>query len=163
MTARKSQSGGGYKPRAPGSLKAATDRLIAACGGVEAAANLSRVGKSTMQRYGDAECPESYMPVDVVRALELHSGEALVTAYLAAELGCEVHAVAYDRDHGAIAADIARLSQDFGRLFADSAKALAMGEAGITAAQAGIVTADIDDAISVLFQYRAALARLRAT
>jgi hypothetical protein len=114
-----------------------------------------------MQRYGDPECPDFYMPADVVRALELHAQDPVVTRYLAAEAGCDLARIVHDGDAATIAEDMARLSQDFGRLFADGAKALALGESGVTAPQAGVLTADIDDALSVLFAFRAALSRLR--
>ena len=66
-------------------LKIAFGELVALVGGLEAAASLCRVGKSTLARYAslspaDAEC---FAPVDVVRALEAVTGEATVTSELA--------------------------------------------------------------------------------
>lgn len=66
-------------------LKIAFGELVARVGGIEAAASLCRVGKSTIARYAslspaDDEC---FVPVDVVRALEAVAGEAIVTSELA--------------------------------------------------------------------------------
>lgn len=66
-------------------LKIAFGELLGRVGGLEAAAGLCRVGKSTLARYAslspaDAEC---FAPVDVVRALEAVAGEAIVTTALA--------------------------------------------------------------------------------
>lgn len=68
-------------------LKAAFRRMIEAIGGVDQAAALTRVGKSSIGYYGAPHC-DQFAPVDVVLALEEVSpiGPA-VTAYLARRAG----------------------------------------------------------------------------
>lgn len=66
-------------------LKIAFGELAGRIGGVEAAASLCRVSKSTIARYAslspaDAEC---FAPIDVVRALEAVAGDPIVTSALA--------------------------------------------------------------------------------
>lgn len=65
-------------------LKVRFGELVAKVGGIEAAASLTRVGKSAIARYAslnpaEAEC---FAPVDIVRDLEAVAGEAIVTAAL---------------------------------------------------------------------------------
>lgn len=63
-------------------LKTATRRLIDACGGVEAAALISRVGKTSMSDYQNIDKPDCFMPADVAADLERACGQALLTATL---------------------------------------------------------------------------------
>jgi hypothetical protein len=72
-------------------LKNASKRLGQAAGGIEAAANYCRVGKTLLGDYGSPN-NETFMPVDVVADLEAvthgTAGWPLVTRMLAAEAGC---------------------------------------------------------------------------
>lgn len=69
--------------RAPGSLKETEAALVKACGGLEKAAALTRVGDSQLQRYTAPGEPDCHMPADVVRSLEMHCGVPHVTSHLA--------------------------------------------------------------------------------
>ena len=63
-------------------LKAAARRLIARCGGVEAAALICGKGKSTVSLYGRADS-SLFMPADVILKLERDCEEPHVTSWLA--------------------------------------------------------------------------------
>ncbi|MGK2872395.1 MAG: hypothetical protein ACSLFL_09085 [Alphaproteobacteria bacterium] len=67
-------------------LKQATKRLIKACGGLEAASMVTRVGHSELARYYDPS-EKLFMPIDVVADLEAISGNAYVCQSLAHMLG----------------------------------------------------------------------------
>ncbi len=68
------------------SLKQASKRLIKACGGLEAASMVTRVGHSELARYYDPS-EKLFMPIDVVADLEAIAGNALVCQSLAHMLG----------------------------------------------------------------------------
>lgn len=63
-------------------LKAAQRDLIAACGGIERAAEICAYGKSTVGRWNNQDSAE-LMPLDAVDALEAECGRAEVTLALA--------------------------------------------------------------------------------
>lgn len=67
-------------------LKQASKRLIRACGGLEAASLVTRVGHSELARYYDPE-EKLFIPVDVAADLEAISCNPLVTQSLAHMLG----------------------------------------------------------------------------
>ena len=67
-------------------LKQSSKRLIKACGGLEAASLVTRVGHSELARYYDPE-EKLYMPIDVAADLEATSGGLIVTKSLALMLG----------------------------------------------------------------------------
>ncbi len=68
------------------SLKQASKRLIKACGGLEAASMVTRVGHSELARYYDP-AEKLFMPIDVAADLETIAGNALVSQSLAHMLG----------------------------------------------------------------------------
>lgn len=72
-------------------LKSKTRELIAAVGGIEAAAAIVKRGKSTVGRWQDFECADS-APLVCIAALETACGSAIVTAALA---GAASRACAY--------------------------------------------------------------------
>jgi hypothetical protein len=149
------------KPREPGSLKEATALLIQACGGLDRSANLVRVGRSTVARYSDPADDVSYIPADVIRALELNCAEPIVTRYLAAEQGCSLSCVKYDPTPQALAEDVAALARDCAELMGDSAKAISAAQGEVSPSERGRLTADIDRTIAVLFHMRGRLAEGR--
>ncbi len=67
-------------------LKQTSRSLIKACGGLEAASLVTRVGHSELARYCDLE-EKLFMPIDVAADLEAVSGNALVSQSLAHMLG----------------------------------------------------------------------------
>jgi len=64
-------------------IKAAFRRLVKSCGGLEAAATLTRVGKSQLHEYGSLQHEVSFPPADVIADLERDAGDAIVSALLA--------------------------------------------------------------------------------
>lgn len=74
-------------------LRAHTRRLVIAAGGVDAAALITRAGKSSLSLYGaegNGDKPNPYIPADVVADLEKDVGEPMVTRELARIAGFEL-------------------------------------------------------------------------
>lgn len=63
-------------------LKQASKRLIRACGGLEAASMVTRVGHSELARYYDP-AEKLFMPIDVAADLETIANNAIVSQNLA--------------------------------------------------------------------------------
>jgi hypothetical protein len=63
-------------------LKQASKRLIKACGGLEAASMVTRVGHSELARYYDPS-ERLFMPIDVAADLESIAGNAVLSQSLA--------------------------------------------------------------------------------
>lgn len=138
-------------------LKIAFGELLGLVGGLEAAAGLCRVGKSTLARYAslspaDAEC---FAPVDVVRALEAVAGEAIVTTALATMADgtfVKLPSVAHPADlFGALAA--------LSREVSDTTTAICAGfnDGKFCDVDAGKTLAEVDDVIARATQMRALL------
>lgn len=70
-------------------LKLASKRLVKACGGLESAALITRVGHSELARYYDP-AEKLYLPIDIAADLETDCGNPLVTAVLAKLAGHEM-------------------------------------------------------------------------
>lgn len=76
------------------SLKQASKRLIKSCGGLEAAAMVTRVGHSELARYYDPS-EKLFMPIDVAADLEAISRNPLVSRCLADMLGFSLIPIEY--------------------------------------------------------------------
>lgn len=74
-------------------IKDATKRLIKRCGGLQKAADITRLCKSRLSDCQNVSDLSSFLPVDVVADLESHVGESIVSQLLAefAVDGCEPH------------------------------------------------------------------------
>lgn len=68
-------------------LKAATRTLIKNCGGLEAAAAVTRVGTSSLSDYCSVEKSDVFIPLDVALDLQIESGTYPITEALAALSG----------------------------------------------------------------------------
>ncbi|WP_430636387.1 hypothetical protein [Sphingomonas hankookensis] len=70
-------------------LKERTGELLAAVGGLEAAASYCRVSKTQLGRYASLSPADAdtFAPIDVVRCLETAAGQPIVTEHLAADAG----------------------------------------------------------------------------
>ena len=125
---------GAKKPRIAGSLKEAETALVAACGGLERAHQVTLISKSTLARYTDPQDEATHMPVHVVRALETHCGQPIVLEYLAACEGLQLVSVADPAN-----ADPTKLRARVGREGAQfiAAATAALGSASIDAGEAG--------------------------
>jgi len=71
------------QPRDIRAIKTATSALIEECGGVEAAATITRVGKSQLSDYANPHKPDVVIPADVAADLEATTHAPLITAVLA--------------------------------------------------------------------------------
>lgn len=133
----------------------ATRRLVKAAGGLEAAASVTRVGKSTLGRYQDPGSGD-WMPVDVVADLESESGQRFVTEALARQSGCLLLPLpAASAAAPEMAQRLARLGQEIAEVFAASAAALADGR--VEPAEAARMINEIDDAVRELAGLRSLL------
>lgn len=114
-----------YKPRRPGSLKAAVTTLIELCGGMNRAAEIARVSRSQLFRYSNdsEDDANTHMPADIVAALERYSRQPVVTEWLAAESTCLLLAVEIGSGGESIPQDVAEIAQHASRLFAEFAAA----------------------------------------
>lgn len=70
-------------------IKQATRRLVKACGGLESAATITRVGHSELARYYDP-AEKLFMPIDIAADLETDCGKPMLTRALASLAGCEL-------------------------------------------------------------------------
>lgn len=84
MTADRPNGSGTYQ-----AIKAATRRLIRACGGLEDAADETRVSAQTLCLYQSPNRSE-YVPADVVADLEQVCGDPVVTRALAKAAGYDL-------------------------------------------------------------------------
>jgi hypothetical protein len=75
-------------------LKRRTDQLIDSCGGLVAAAEETRAGKSSLANYADSRegvvGSALWAPIDIIADLEKAAGEPLVTKELARLAGYEL-------------------------------------------------------------------------
>lgn len=71
-------------------IKAAFRQLTKLCGGLEAAALDTRVGKSSLGNYGNVNMPDEFAPADVIADLEAAVGEPVVTRALAKAAGYQL-------------------------------------------------------------------------
>jgi hypothetical protein len=75
-------------------LKRRTDRLIDLCGGLIAASEETRAGKSSLSNYADSRehgaGANLWAPIDIIADLEAAAGEPLVTKELARLAGYEL-------------------------------------------------------------------------
>jgi hypothetical protein len=71
-------------------LKEATADLISNAGGYANAPNYCRVTKKTLERYADPDYHDTFMPADVIEALELVASHPFVTEHLAESARCHL-------------------------------------------------------------------------
>lgn len=106
-------------------IKAATRRLITACGGIDAAASAVGLGRSTMAEYQAAHLV-SHMPLDVVCVLEQFSGTVEITALLARRHGLAL-VPAESSPAACLTRQVSRLFQEAAELGGAHADALTDG------------------------------------
>lgn len=115
-------------PREPGSLKDAEAALVKACGGLIRAAALTRVRKAQLHRYTDPSEPECHMPADVVVALELASGQPIVTQFLALQsAGVFMPLPKVGPEKKTYMAHLGAIGKDTGQFYAEACEALQDG------------------------------------
>ncbi len=138
-------------------LKIAFGELVALVGGLEAAASTCRVSKSTLARYAslspaDAEC---FAPVDVVRALEAVTGQAVVTS----ELACMADGTFVKLPSVARPAELFGALAALSRETSDTTTAICTGfnDGKFCDVDAGKTLAEVNDVIARATQMRALL------
>lgn len=152
-----------YKRRTYGTLKGATAELVEACGGISKAAQLARIGKSTMFRFTDEsdEHASVAMPADIIDLLERHCGRAIVTDWLAAQRGAVLFAP--ELEPGAAAdmpQDVARIAEKAARLF--GAYALAQADGTLSREEAASLLAIGDAMVRAYMETRGCLVAIVA-
>jgi hypothetical protein len=147
-------------------LKLASKRLGQAAGGVEAAANYCRVGKSLLSEYGSRN-NETFMPIDVVADLEAvthgTAGWPLVTRMLAAEAGCAL--VELPKPTAPDAnwfAQLGKLCSETGDVINRLGEALADGNVCAADVRKLNLLSECDDAIGALVNIRARFEQIDA-
>jgi hypothetical protein len=152
-----------YKPRPPATLGSATEALINACGGPSAAADLPgcRVGRKQLFNYTDDEedNADKWMPADIVRALERHAGDPILTRFLAAESGHALIPLMLDVDIMALPPQVARAAKEAAEVF--GAMAIDLADGTVTAREAGRTIEEIDDALKAFGALRGELMAIR--
>lgn len=140
-------------------LKERTGELVAAVGGLEAAASYCRVTKTTLGRYTSLAAADAdyFAPIDVVRCLETAAGDPIVTAHLSTEAGGVFVAVP---DVSASGADLLHLLAVQSRESSELTTAMCDGLADgvLTAAEARKAMREAEQLAAVAMQMRAELA-----
>ena len=108
-------------------LKTLARALIAAAGGLEAAACVTRVNRSRLAEYQDMTGP-AFMPADVGAALEEVAGEPLLTRELARRAGYALVPLGAPPGSDGLAVAMAEMGQEVGEAFAAHAAALRDGQ-----------------------------------
>lgn len=109
-------------------LKAATRELVKQAGGVDAAAGITRPGRSTLSDYGNPGHEDVFMPADVIADLEAATGLPAVTGILARLQGYELMRVEFGGDVDPKWAErLASVGKEIAEVFAKSGQALANG------------------------------------
>lgn len=153
-------SNGTDRPRHHGAqtyagLKAATRLVLRDCGGLDAAAASSRVGRSQFSDYANPNS-DKFIPVDVAIDIEAIGGIPHVTAALARAQGYELLPVE-PRDRGQLGLALAAISAGVGTLFATVATAFADGH--LTPEEEADLYRDLDNVIRLASEARALLRR----
>lgn len=121
-------SKGGYKPRPPLGLEAATEQTVTDLGGFPVVCNFPgvRVGRSTLFKYTDPseENRAHRIPMDVAAVLTAESVRRGHVPHLLHWFLEQVEHCAQDAEEGALIALTARLAKEVGDVFADLSAAL---------------------------------------
>ncbi|SNY94095.1 hypothetical protein SAMN04515647_4418 [Cohaesibacter sp. ES.047] len=124
--------------------------LIKTCGGIECAADLSRVSQAHIGRYG-APDGRDWMPADVIADLEKDIGEPVVSRALVQALGFEVVKLPDGRWDGDINQQLAAMFKEVGEVTHHIGECLADdGEITPDECRAHRLRKEIDDALQVL-------------
>lgn len=140
-------------------LKAAVRDLVHACGGVERAAELATLGKSTVARWQDAELRD-FPGIAVVALLEAECGRADVSRAMAELAGLTVGARdAAQQEKASLMATHAEAVTQAAQLMAEGA--LVFSDLHVTPAEATAMDRAAQRLERSLAQYRTALAGVR--
>jgi hypothetical protein len=131
-----------FAPAAYNAVKTGTKMLVQDLGGVDAAATVTRVGRSQLSAY-TMLTDERFIPADVVMDLEFAAGTPRVTAALARAQGYGLVPVEPMREKSALAVLLSRIGKDVGELFATSSTALS--HPALTEAERADLIRELDD------------------
>lgn len=135
-------------------IKRATRDLVRSVGGTSEGAVLCRVRQQDLSDYQNRDQPGRFMPADVIRDLEAVAGRPFVTEALAIEAG---YALVKLPDAIAVAGDWPAMLARFGKEAGDVvAKVATHAMAGLTVRDAPTLVPEIDEALAVLVNMRAA-------
>ena len=150
-----------YKSRPPGSLKSAVSELVDACGGQNRVAEFLGVGKTTVQKWTDAdrENADKHMSAHNVWLLERLCGQPIVTAFLAAEARAVLLRLPRLEDGAPLGAQAAVLARDISDMYGEISFAMADGK--VEAGEAGEIIAKLDKALAAATALRAAAVGIR--
>ncbi len=142
-------------------LKERTGELVAAVGGLEAAASYCRVSKTQLARYASLTPSDAdyFAPIDVVRCLETAAGDPIVTEHMASEAGGVFVAVP-DAPIGSV--DLLRLLAAQSKESSDLTAAICAGLADgkLDSAEARKAMEEAEQLARVAMQMRAELAHI---
>jgi hypothetical protein len=139
-------------------LKRATRRQIKACGGLEAAATMTRVGKTELGYYQGLQHPDRFAPIDVVADLMANGGGLHILDALAGLADCSVER--RKLDGGELNLDMASFGEHASATFRDYAELVAHG--GVSEDDTVRLDGDLDLVIRSAMEARYDLRRRRA-
>lgn len=135
-------------------IKRATKDLVRSVGGTSEGALLCRVRQQDLSDYQNRDQAARFMPADVIRDLEAVAPRPLVTEALAIEAGYSLvklpDATCLSGDWPAM---LARFGKESGEVVA---KVATHAMAGLTVRDAPTLISEIDEALAVLVNMRAA-------
>lgn len=112
-----------FAPVEYAAVKTTTQMLVQSLGGVDAAAGVTRVGRSQLSDYG-LLTSDKFCPVDVLMDMEHVAATPVITSMLARIAGFSLVRILPARAKNELAALLARIGKDTGDLFATAAHAL---------------------------------------
>ena len=135
-------------------MKRATRQLVDAVGGGERGAGLCRVRQQDLSDYGNRDVSSRFMPADVIRDLEAVAPRPLVTEALAIEAG---YSLVKLPEATVTAGNWPEMLARFGKESGDVvAKVATHAMAMLAARDAPALISEIDEALAVLVNMRAA-------
>ncbi|MCX5495398.1 hypothetical protein OSH11_11830 [Kaistia dalseonensis] len=141
-------------------LKAATRRLVDACGGQESAASITRVSHQTISRYRLADRAEDFIPADVLLDLEADAGDPIVTRQLAARQGWTIVRAHAQATGATLVQSIGQITQETSDVVIAVTGGLADGD--FDARDIDLTIPEIDQAIERLAGLKQALLIMRS-
>lgn len=137
-------------------IKAAIRRLNKQAGGVESATFVTRVKKTHLADYGNINCPDKFMPADIIADLEADTGQPIITRELAKITGHVLLPVEVNLSKSEWAIRLAKIGKEASDVFAKASDALA-DDGDIDATEAVSIIKELDEAITAFADMRSAV------
>ncbi len=141
--------------RQPRSSKEVVAQLLSEFKNVEKAAEVCRIGSTTLDEYANTNKEHRHMPIDVVCALENAIQRPIVSAWLVRQLGYEACEIVETSSTGDWRHSIAKIIKEGSEVFSVSSTAIENGK--ISLEQAIIIAKELDEAIGAFASYRQSL------